>query len=294
MVKERENILFIVNPISGRGVLKNLEKKINKSLNNKRFNTIIEHTQQAKHATTLAHEYLQNGVKKFVAVGGDGTVNEVASALMHTDATLGIIPVGSGNGFARHLRIPFDVDKAIKVINKEKIALIDVGEVNKQPFVCTAGVGFDAQVGNSFAQGTKRGFTNYVKATIQEFLGYKPNRYKITINNQTFEKVAFLITIANAAQYGNNAFIAPNADITDGKLDVTILSPFPKYISPLIGIKLFSKQIGKSRFVETFKVKEIAIEQLDSNVLHYDGEPIETNVPLNFSIKPLALKVFVP
>ncbi len=176
MVKERENILFIVNPISGRGVLKNLEKKINKSLNKKRFNAIIEHTQQAKHATILANEYLQKGVKKIVAVGGDGTVNEVASALMHTDTTLGIIPVGSGNGFARHLRIPFDVDKAIKVINKEKIALIDAGEVNQQPFFCTAGVGFDAQVGNSFAQGTKRGFTNYVKATKILFLEKKKKK----------------------------------------------------------------------------------------------------------------------
>jgi YegS/Rv2252/BmrU family lipid kinase len=294
VVKEREKILFIVNPKSGVGAIRNLEAKIKKTLDNKRFIAIIEHTQRARHATEIAQEYLKKGIKKIVAMGGDGTVNEVASALLHTDATFGVIPIGSGNGFARHLRIPFIIENAIKLINLDKIALIDVGMVNQQPFFCTAGVGFDAQVGDSFAKGKGRGFANYIKTTIHVFLNYKAKRYKITVNNQVVNKAAFLITIANAAQYGNNAFIAPNADITDGMLDVTIISPFPKYISASLGLKLFRKRIGKSRFVETFKVKEISIVQFDSNVMHYDGEPVTIESPLNFSIKPLALKVYVP
>lgn len=294
MLREREKVLFIINPKSGKGALKNLERKIEKSLDSKRFVAVIEYSQWAKHATTIAQEYLEKGIKKIVAMGGDGTVNEVASALIHTDAILGVIPIGSGNGFARHLRIPFLIEKAIKLINNDKIALIDVGMVNQQPFFCTAGVGFDAQVGNSFAKGKRRGFVNYIRTAIHVFLNYKEKRYIITLNNQTIEKAAFLITVANIAQYGNNAFIAPNADITDGMLDVTIMSPFPKYISPSLGIKLFVKQIGKSKFVETFKTKEISIEQLDSNVMHYDGEPITMESPLNFSVEHLALKVFVP
>lgn len=294
MLREREKVLFIANPKSGKGALKNLERKIKKSLDSKRFVAVIEYSQWAKHASTIAQEYLEKGIKRVVAMGGDGTVNEVASALMHTDAILGVIPIGSGNGFARHLRIPFLIEKAIKLINNDKIVLIDVGMVNQQPFFCTAGVGFDAQVGNSFAKGKRRGFLNYIRTAIHVFLHYKVKRYRITLNNQTIEKVAFLITVANIAQYGNNAFIAPNADITDGMLDVTIMSPFPKYISPSLGIKLFVKQIGKSKFVETFKVKEISIEQLDSNDMHYDGEPVTMESPLNFSVEHLALKVFVP
>lgn len=294
MIREREKVLFIVNPKSGKGALKNLEKKIEKSLDSKRFIAVIEYTQWVKHATTIAREYVDKGIKRVVAMGGDGTVNEVASALMHTDAILGVIPIGSGNGFARHMRIPFLIEKAIKLINCDKIALIDVGMVNQQPFFCTAGVGFDAQVGNSFAKGKKRGFINYIRTAILVFLHYKVKRYRITLNNQTIEKAAFLITVANIAQYGNNAYIAPNADITDGMLDVTIMSPFPKYISPSMGMRLFVKRIGKSKFVEAFKVKEITIEQLDSSVMHFDGEPITMELPLNFSVEHLALKVFVP
>lgn len=294
MVLERERVLFIINPKSGPKFVKDLERRIEKTLDSRRFIAIFELTKHAKHATSLAKDYIENGVNRIVAVGGDGTVNEVASALIHTDAILGVIPTGSGNGFARHLRIPSEVERAVRVINRGTVSLIDIGMANDQPFCCTTGFGFDAEVGHVFSQGRKRGFVSYIKSTIKVFLKYKAKNYKLSINDHSIEREAFLLTVANISQYGNNAYIAPNADITDGLLDVTILAPFPSYASASLGLKLFRRQLSKSKYAETFRVKELTVEQLDTSRLHYDGEPIAIDGPIKFSIASLALKVFVP
>ena len=294
MVRERETVLFIVNPISGTGNSNNLSGKIEKSIDTSRFTPSIVISQTPGDSYHLAKAYLEKGIKKIFAVGGDGTVNEVARALVNTNAILGVIPVGSGNGFARHLRIPLNIAKAVKIMNRERIIMVDFGLINQMPFFCTAGVGFDAHIGNKFAQLQGRGFTNYVKTTIKEYFRYEPQLYTLRDNGSAMEKEAFSITVANASQFGNNAYIAPNADVTDGMLDVTIISPFPKYLSPSFGVKLFNKKLGRSKYVEMFRIRQLTIERSNSGFVHFDGEPSTMDKELTFKIQPLGLKVFIP
>lgn len=294
MVRERETVLFIVNPISGSGYSKNLAARIDKSLDPNRFIASIVYSQYQGHATNIVREQLALGVKKVFAVGGDGTVNEVAKALTYTEATFGIIPVGSGNGLARHLRIPLNVSKAVSLINRDRIALVDYGLVNNTPFFCTAGVGFDAHIGNVFSQSKGRGFSNYIKSTVREFVKYPAQNYTLHDNGFKMQKEAFLITVANASQFGNNAYIAPDADVTDGLLDVTIISPFPKYLAPSVGLKLFNGKLGKSRFVEMFRVRKLDIERQQIDFAHFDGEPTLMDKRLSFEVKPLGLKIYIP
>ena len=294
MVREREPILFIVNPLSGKGIAKNLPGKISGSFHNSRYTPVVVITNNPGEATAIAQDYINKDFTKIFAVGGDGTANEVAQALVNTDATMGIIPIGSGNGLARHLRIPMDIAKAARLVFRQKIALIDYGVANDNPFFCTAGLGFDAQVGARYSELTKRGFYNYARATVKEYLNYEPRIFKIHNGNYSMEKEAFLITVANASQFGNNAYIAPDADITDGLLDVTVISPFPRFMCPSICIKLFSKKLGNSKYVEMFRIKELEIQQRDSMFIHLDGEPKLLNEPVRFKVKPLGLKVYVP
>lgn len=294
MVREREPVLFVINPISGLGNGKNLSAKIERLLDSSRYAPVIEYTQPDSDATSIAKDYLENGVRKFFAVGGDGTVNQVARAIINTEAILGIVPIGSGNGFARHLRIPMDVSHAIRLVYREKIAMVDYGLINQNPFFCTAGIGFDANVCYRFEQLAKRGILSYIKATLREFPKYQPQHYILRDNGYAMEKEAFQITVANASQFGNNAYIAPDADITDGLLDVTVISPFPKFFAPSIGLKLFNMKLGKSKFVEMFRVKRLEVEREAADYVHFDGEPMLMGKKILFDIKPLGLKLYVP
>lgn len=294
VVRERETVLFIINPNSGAGNPKNLSGKIEKSIDSSRFVASIVFSQNPGDSYNLAKAYLERGIKKIFAVGGDGTVNDVARALVNTDAILGVIPIGSGNGFARHLRIPINVTQAVRIMNRERIAMIDFGLINHIPFFCTAGVGFDAHVGNKFAELQKRGFSSYIKTTIKEFFKYEPQLYTLRDNGHAIEKEAFSITVANASQFGNNAYIAPNADITDGMLDVTIISPFPKFLSPAFGIKLFNRKLGRSKYVEMFRIRQLTVERSNPGFVHFDGEPLTMDKCLAFKVQPLGLKVFIP
>ncbi len=292
--QEKEKIAFIINPISGGFRLISIARRIKNNLNHNIFAPTLVESKCKGDARTLAKSFVEEGYKLIVAVGGDGTVNEVAHSLIHTDAALGIIPNGSGNGLARHLNIPVTLQGSLKLIHQRKIQQIDYGVLNDIPFFCTAGVGFDALIGNKFASLSGRGLTNYLKAILKEYFNYKPQLYKIEVNGQIIEKEAFLITIANASQWGNNAFIAPNADLQDGLLDITVVSPFPIYLSPSMGIKLLIKEIGKSGYVEMFKVKDISITRDKPGYVHYDGEPSTMGEVLSAQVKPNGLKVIVP
>ena len=226
-----------------------------------------------------------------VACGGDGTVNMVASVVMHTNMALGIFPLGSGNGLARSNRIPLDLKQALQIIERGTIKQIDGATINEHPFFCTAGVGFDAHIANEFATSTKRGFVTYFKTTVKEFFNYSPSLYKITIDGKHIETKAFLITIANAGQWGNDVYIAPEAELSDGILNISILKPFANYAIPMIGIKLFSKKIHTSINLQSEKGKQIDIEFDGELPVHFDGEPIRVNNKLSIKIMPLALKV---
>jgi diacylglycerol kinase (ATP) len=289
----KERIAFIINPRSGRNNKKDIPRLINEQLNLNIYEPLIWFTEARAHATELAVKALNDGIKKIIAVGGDGTINEIAGKLLNTDAALGIIPCGSGNGLARHLKIPLDTVAAIRLLNKSRIMKMDSGNVNGKAFFCTSGIGFDAHIGKLFADKVKRGFQTYITTTISEFFNYVPVVYRLLINGERSETKAFFITFANTSQYGNDAFICPDADVEDGFLDVCILRPFPKYAVIDIGRRLFSKSIQGSKYMERIKVKELIIETDHETIMHLDGEPFIAGKRLEIKVVPSSLNIMV-
>src|ERR1051325_8729292 len=216
----KKSILFIVNPISGVGRQKVIEKLIDRYLDKKKYEPSIAYTRARAHAIALASEAAQNDFDVVVAVGGDGSVNETGKGLVGTNTGMAILPTGSGNGLARHLGIPMKLEKAMQVINEGRIMSIDTVKMNNERFFGMAGIGFDAHIGWEFARFGKRGFSSYVKFFLREFPGYRAQKYELTLDGKKIEREALLISFANGSQYGNNAAIAPNADIGDGLMDV--------------------------------------------------------------------------
>ena len=291
----KKKLLFIVNPHSGTSDKQALMPLLEKSVDVEKFEFDITFTTHAGHASDLATMAARNGVDAVVAVGGDGTVNEVARALTHTHTALGIIPCGSGNGLARHLQISMQPRKAIEAINEGIIERIDYGTINRRKFFCTCGVGFDAFVSLKFAEAGKRGLNTYIEQSLNASLNYKPETYKLTIDgNETEIYQAFLIACGNAAQYGNNAYIAPKATLTDGLLDVTILNPFTPLDVPSLALQLFTKTIDQNSHIKTFRCKTINIRREKPGVVHYDGDPVMMGANLKVKIHHAGLHVIVP
>ena len=240
---------------------------------------------------SVKQQILTGNYSIVVACGGDGTVNQVSSVVAQTNMALGIFPLGSGNGLARSNNIPLKLKQALKLIEQGQIKKIDGALLNGNPFFCTAGIGFDALIANEFATSTKRGFITYFKTSVKEFFNYKPKHYKITIDTKIIETDAFLITVANAGQWGNDVYIAPEAELTDGILNVSILKPFSSLSIASIGIKLFTKKIHTSVKLQSEKGKQITIEFDGAQPVHFDGEPLSVNNKLTIEIMPLALNV---
>lgn len=288
---ERKKIVFIVNPISGtqgkKAILKNIDERLDKS----RYDYQIVETQYAGHATKIAKAAVEDKIQVVVAIGGDGTINEIARSLIHTDTALGIIPCGSGNGLARHLRIPMDHKAAIDILNKGLQITIDYGKINDIPFFCTCGVGFDAFVSLKFADSGKRGLLTYLENTLHESLTYQPETYEIENEEGTVRYKAFLIACGNASQYGNNAYIAPQASLTDGLMDVTILEPFTVLDVPSLSFQLFNKTIDQNSCIKTMRTKKIKIRRHQPGVFHYDGDPIMGDENLEVELIPNGLNV---
>ncbi len=291
----KKKILVIINPISGTAKKKNLPEIINRLIDKDIFDIQILYSRYKGEATEIVSSKLADNYTYFVAVGGDGTVNEIAKALIGTEGIMGILPIGSGNGLARHLQIPLSLEKAIQVINKQKHQAIDYGLINEVPFFCCCGVGFDAHIGHMFSQAKSRGFSGYIKTTVREYMNYKPEVYRLTVdNNKATEHKAFLITFANGSQYGNNAHIAPLADIKDGKLDICILSPFRLFKAPAIGASLFFKNIDRSSHMHTEKASRVLLERAAEGVIHFDGEPCMMGKRLEISVIHKGLNILVP
>ena len=289
---KKQKLVFIINPISGVGKQKTIEKLIDKVLDKNTFEISIKYTQAPKHATILATESINEQADIVVAVGGDGTVNEVASALINSRVKLAIIPVGSGNGVARHLKIPLKIKNAISIINNQNYTIIDTAQINNVPFIMASGCGFDAFIADEFSKLKTRGFSGYIKLIAKHFLSYHPKHYKLSIDEVTFEKEAFLISVANCSQFGNNAYIAPKAVINDSLLNITIIKKFPLWSTGSIIIKLFSKKLNSSKHIETYTGKNIQISQNDF-FAQMDGEPIYSGKEINIAICPSSLNVIV-
>lgn len=291
VLENKKNILFIVNPKSGVQKKKNIPRLIEKYIDKTRFDFIIENTQYAGHAGELAKEAVVRGVDVVVAVGGDGTVNEVASSLVHTDTALGVIPCGSGNGFARHIGVPIDVRKAIDFINTSAVSGVDYGRINGRPFFCACGVGFDALVSDHFAQGGRRGMFSYIQKTLTDWVTYKPEVYRIETPHVKKDFKAFVIACGNAAQYGNNAYIAPYASMRDGLLTISIMAPFLPIEVPEVVAQLFTSNFVDSSHVTILSSTWVKIKRKSAGPVHYDGEPCTMDAELFVEVVPSGLKV---
>lgn len=290
---QKEKIAFIINPVSGNKNKDRLPSLINKLLDKNKFSAEIFMSERAGHATSIAKKMVNEGFDCVVAVGGDGTVNEVAQGLIHSSVVLGIIPAGSGNGLARHLQIPLVLKKSMDIINKGKEIEIDYGKANDKIFFCTCGTGFDAHISEQFAQADSRGLQTYVKKTITEFFKYQPQHYHLKNDDIDLEQEAFLITFANASQYGNNAYIAPKANLQDGLMDISILSKFPLHAVPKLAISLFSKKIHKSYYMTTLRTDKIVLYRKEAGSFHFDGEASETGEIIEVKMIKSGLKVRV-
>jgi YegS/Rv2252/BmrU family lipid kinase len=280
---------FIVNPNAGS---KNKAKytKLIQLIKSNDAHSIWETTEPLE-AVGFAQKAIDEGATRIIAVGGDGTINEVASVLVGKSIPLGIIPVGSGNGLARHLNIPLNYKKAFQKALVGATIKIDVGHINNRPFFCTAGVGFDAAVAHRFANSKGRGLLNYIKATIITLFKYKP--IQVSINNAPVENI-FSLSIANANQFGNNAFISPFSNIQDGQLELVKIGILNKLQAGIIAVRLFKKSIHHSNDVHIIACKTASIYYAKNAPIHIDGENLVTdNELLNITISPLALNVIV-
>ncbi len=293
-LKPRKRILFIVNPISGIGKQKGIEQLIADRLDKSRFVSSVVYTNSAGHAAVISHDAAKDGVDIVAAVGGDGTVNEAASGLVGTATALAIVPAGSGNGLARHLKIPMNLKRAIGVINKENILKIDTATINDQLFVNVAGVGFDASVAKKFATAGKRGFSTYLRITASSYKHYQPKQYTLVIDGKVYKRRALLISFANSSQFGNNTSIDPDASINDGYIDVCIVGKMPFWKTFFLGPLLFLKKFDQTRYIEIIRAKEVILKRKKGKSIHLDGDPRTMGKELNMKINPLSLNVLVP
>lgn len=265
-------LLFIVNPNAGKKISGTLIDTIRKEFPQNIYYQIVIWNDKDHFKEVLDILHSQDYTDA-IAVGGDGTVNAVAKSLIGTNIALGIVPAGSGNGLARTLGLSMKVEEAIKQIAKGDKTKIDYGTVNGIPFFCTSGIGFDAHIGNLFATSVKRGLQSYVKITVTELFKYRAKEYTLTFNDQTIKRKAFLITVANAGQYGNDFFIAPLASMQDGLFHVVVFKPFNVLHLPGILSKFLTKKAHLSGKLETFITNKITISRVESDTIHFDGEP---------------------
>lgn len=283
--------MFIVNPVSGGKKKTAFNKQVLETLDLSKFEPTFRITEYAQHASVLAKEAVDKGFDAVIAVGGDGTINEIGSALVGTDVPLGIIPEGSGNGLALYLGIPLHEVGAIRRINKFETVLVDTGKINGKSFVNMAGIGFDASVSDKFATDAFRGPIGYIRSIVDVLGKYHSKTYQITIDGKHYEREAFMISVANSPQYGNNAYIAPSAKVNDGLLDVCIVHKFPLYLLPMMLFHLFNKSVEQSEYVEIIPGQEITIIASDEEAVHVDGEPLDLGRALHIRVLEASLKI---
>lgn len=289
----KQKVYFLVNPISGGKKKDNFHQLVSENLDSTKYDYDIEEWQKTDTVEQLVGNAINKNFDIIVAAGGDGTLNQVAAQLTNTGKLMGIIPMGSGNGFARHNNIPMQATKAIQLINNPTIKKVDTLLVNENPYVNVAGVGFDAHIGHLFAIAPSRGFSTYTKIVVKELSNFKPENYTLVIDGQEYKEDAFLISVTNGSQWGNNATIAPHASTQDGLMDVVIMKPFKFYDVPQLATQMFTKNIDKNRRIKSFKAKEVLIKREGKGAVHFDGEPAEMGTEILFKVAPKSLNLIV-
>lgn len=289
-----QKVLFILNPAAGLRRVKDLDDLVRSNLDNTRFEHHVRMTSKPGDAFQIATAALEENFNIIVAVGGDGTINDISKAIEGKEVVLGIIPNGSGNGLARHLEIPLDLGEAIRVINKHKVKTIDTASLNGYTFVSIAGVGFDARVANRYRKVRRRGFYGYFRIVVLEYFGYRERSYFLEVDGVPMERDALFISIANSNQFGYGTIIAPSAQLDDGLLNIVVVKKFPLTELPHIMQLLFTHRIDISPYVETLTGKEIRIVRNKGKWVNIDGEAVRTDPFVEISVKPSSLRVLVP
>ncbi|MDP4637768.1 MAG: hypothetical protein NWR96_04540 [Crocinitomicaceae bacterium] len=288
----KKTIWFIVNPISGVRRKDDIPGLIHAHLDHAVFDYEIRYTAHKGHAIDIAHEAVQQSIDVVCAVGGDGSVHEVGTALIGSQTRLAVLPIGSGNGLARHMLIPRDVRKAIECINQLNDIQMDTVLVNDQPFLGVGGYGLDAIIAKKFDEDKKRGFLTYVKHVFKEFFKYNPMNISIDTNGQVKKMPVVLCTIANTSEFGNGFVVSPNSDATDGKIELFILKPFSVWGIPRIIYQFFMRRSDKSIYAEVISFEKAKIS-LSKGIAHYDGEPVSVRKELNVQVVPKSLHILV-
>ncbi len=293
-MSEKKKIRFIANPRSGASRERNLLQLIDDNLDHDLFDHELCYTERAGHAIELAKEAVELAFDLVVACGGDGSVNEIASQLIGTATVLGVLPAGSGNGFAGHLGLGRDLPKAIRYLNDGLPITIDTCTFNEYAFVNLAGVGFDGVVAKRLHDSPVRGFWAYLRYTVEEVYAYRPQLFDIQVDGDKISRCCLLVEVANAPIYGYGFSIVPQANFTDGKLEVLLIKEAPKWRYVLEGWRFLTKSIHKSRLVECFTGTEIIITPSKSIGAHVDGEGFQLTGEARIGIRPASLLVMVP
>lgn len=289
----KRSYFFIVNPVAGKSGEPELLGKLQKVLNEKGYSVKAVFSEHHQHAMKLVENHSFSSDEVAVSYGGDGTFNQVASGIIKSGIPIGIMPLGSGNGLARSLKIKRNFNALVKYLINAKPIEIDSGKFLEKYFFCASGVGFDAHVAAAFNAKKKRGLTGYIINTIRTYLNYKPVEVDLKIDESHIAGRFFLITFSNAPQYGNDAWIAPGADLSDGLLDITLVRPFPWIFAPLVALALFARFIHRLPWVRCIKAKKIEIYSVSSRHFHFDGESTELKWPVFIEIEPKAANVLI-
>ncbi len=290
-----KKVKFVLNPKSGLIqsplIFRNI---IESAIHGAEFEYDFQETEYRGHAKKIASDAAKDGYDVVVAIGGDGTANEVCTGVLHTDTAAAIIPIGSGNGLARNLGIPLAANKAAKLLLDGKVRTIDAGKIQDRYFFIVTGMGFDAIIGKIFDEGNIRGPVPYFYIGFREFFMYKPEVFILKFDGKQVAVPALLVTIANQRQWGVGAIISPKADPEDGLLDVCVLHRVNFFYGIFHLPKIFTGKIDKIRKYDRYQTKELTVVREQAGPFHYDGEPVDAGTELKISVVPKALKIIVP
>lgn len=293
-MESKNKLTFFINPVAGRGNWDKAKKQIDRYCLKNNLDPEYYFTGDPAKIKQVIEKKEKEKVPVIFAVGGDGTINMIARHMIGRDLALGILPLGSGNGLARHLKIPGKISKSVRLIDNHRFLEMDHIRINGEAFFTTAGVGFDAEVSRKFSEAPNRGLSGYIYSFFQVIKNYKFTEVNLRINGGTESYSAFVLAFANASQYGNSAYIAPGACITDGKFETVIVRPFAFLLTPVLIFRLFTGSLNKSKYVKTLSCAEILAVQKTPGHLHFDGEVGEHNGEIHVRIGEGKLKILVP
>lgn len=286
----KQEIWFIINPTSGISNKKRIENQIQNFLDSSKYKFSIIYTEFKGHGSEIAKQGISENIDIICAVGGDGTVHEIAVSLIHSKVKLAIIPCGSGNGFARHFKISERIRKSIEIINQGNFSLIDTATVNDHPFIQVAGIGYDAKIAFDIVNNRFRGLFKYILLIVKSYFSFKGVRLEMNGKKDNF----FIATIANTKEYGNGFQISPTSKADDGKLELILVKKPPVYDFPWMTLRFLLGTSSQSNYVETIQVEEITFST-NSKHFQMDGEGfLNKFAKLHFQIVPNSLYVIHP